>query len=57
MHNIQEEDWAEDGWRSHTGIDSDSDYCFESQEKKAVTKELSLEETLRRKLAEQGDEE
>lgn len=27
MHNIQEKDWAEDDWSSHTGIDTDSDYC------------------------------
>ncbi|MBM9511024.1 hypothetical protein [Desulfogranum marinum] len=27
MHNIQEKDWAEDDWSSHTGMDADSDYC------------------------------
>lgn len=27
MHNIQEKDWAEDDWSSHTGMDTDSDYC------------------------------
>ncbi len=27
MNNIQEKDWAEDDWHSHTGIDSSCDYC------------------------------
>lgn len=27
MNNIQEKDWAEDEWHSHTGIDSSCDYC------------------------------
>ena len=28
MNNIHEKDWAEDCWHGHTGMDSDSDYCF-----------------------------
>ncbi len=27
MNNIQEKDWAEEDWHSHTGIDSSCDYC------------------------------
>lgn len=28
MNNIHEMDWAADCWHGHTGMDSDSDYCF-----------------------------
>lgn len=27
MNQIQEKDWAEESWHSHTGIDSSCDYC------------------------------
>jgi hypothetical protein len=28
MNQIQEKDWAEESWYSHTGIDSSCDYCI-----------------------------
>lgn len=28
MNNIQEKDWAEDGWSGHTGMDTFSDYSI-----------------------------
>lgn len=28
MNQIQEKDWAEESWHSHTGIDSSCDYCI-----------------------------
>lgn len=28
MNQIQEQDWAEESWHSHTGIDSSCDYCI-----------------------------
>lgn len=28
MNQIQETDWAEESWHSHTGIDSSCDYCI-----------------------------
>ena len=27
MNQIQESDWAEESWHSHTGMDSANDYC------------------------------
>jgi hypothetical protein len=28
MNNIQEKDWAEEGWNGHTGMDTFSDYSI-----------------------------
>jgi len=28
MNNIQEKDWAEEGWSGHTGMDTFSDYSI-----------------------------
>lgn len=28
MNQIQEKDWAEESWHSHTGIESSCDYCI-----------------------------
>jgi hypothetical protein len=28
MNQIQEKNWAEESWYSHTGIDSSCDYCI-----------------------------
>jgi len=28
MNQIQEKDWAEESWHSHTGIDSSCDFCI-----------------------------
>ena len=36
MNNIQEKDWAEDDWHSHTGIDSSCDYCVAEERADAV---------------------
>lgn len=39
MNNIQEKDWAEDDWHSHTGIDSSCDYCVAEEGAGAVKDE------------------
>ena len=31
MNQIQEKDWAEEDWHSHTGMDSSCDYCIVSE--------------------------
>lgn len=39
MNNIQEKDWAEDDWHSHTGIDSSCDYCVPDERTDAAKDE------------------
>lgn len=39
MNNIQEKDWAEDDWHSHTGIDSSCDYCVAEERTDAAKDE------------------
>ncbi len=43
MNNIQEADWAEESWHSHTGMDSNDDYCFVEEEKKKEAADKSAE--------------
>lgn len=31
MNQIQEKDWADESWHSHTGMDSTCDYCIISE--------------------------
>lgn len=39
MNQIQEEDWANDSWAWHTGMQSDHNYGDEDKEKKENEKE------------------
>ena len=53
MHNVQESDWADDIWCSHTGMDSGSDYCYATEKKETAEKPMTLEEMLRKKIEEE----
>ena len=37
MNNIHEKDWAEESWSGHTGMNSVSDYCLETDQQAEVT--------------------
>jgi hypothetical protein len=39
MNNIQEKDWAEEGWSGHTGMDTFSDYSIAGDKADEVAKD------------------
>jgi hypothetical protein len=40
MNNIQEKDWADDGWCGHTGMDSFSDFSIAGDKDDEVKKNI-----------------
>ena len=56
MNNIQEKDWAEDSWCGHTGMDSESDYCFSTGAQQTTDEEKQQGKPAEKILDKSGSE-